>query len=245
MKKRHEGPPPDNIIDFDPNKQLTKNLEKTGEMDQIKNRAGEEIQRYEARKKENKETLGKWSVWVLDDTKDGRENVVHLITREEDGKLKLSPNNAESTGREAIFKSDQEAEKVIKELKKEHPQIEEKGLRWGLMCGGLEDEQPDNSKPDLKVIPGKKEEYKKRHNEIWPELKKLLKENGISDYTIYYDEETNILFATQKISGEGSSQDLGDKEIVQKWWDYMADIMETNPDNSPVEVELEEVFHMD
>ena len=97
----------------------------------------------------------------------------------------------------------------------------------------------------MKLNPGKKEEYIKRHNEIWPELKKLLKESGISDYTIYYDEETNILFATQKISGEGSSQDLGDKEIVQKWWDYMADIMETNPDNSPVEVELEEVFHMD
>jgi len=97
----------------------------------------------------------------------------------------------------------------------------------------------------MKLKPGKKEEYKERHDNIWPELKELLKEAGISDYSIYYDEETNILFATQKVEGEGSSQDLGDTEIVQEWWDYMADLMETNPDNSPVEVELEEVFHMD
>lgn len=92
---------------------------------------------------------------------------------------------------------------------------------------------------------GQKEEYKKRHAEIWPELKLLLKESGISEYSIFLDEETNTLFAFQKVSGEGGSQDLGKTEIVQKWWKYMADIMKTNPDNSPVSVELEEVFYME
>ena len=92
---------------------------------------------------------------------------------------------------------------------------------------------------------GQKEEYIKRHDEIWPQLKELLKNAGISEYSIFFDEETNTLFAFQKVSGEGGSQDLGKTDIVKKWWAFMADIMETNPDNSPVSVELEEVFYMD
>ncbi|MBC8053429.1 MAG: L-rhamnose mutarotase [Sphingobacteriaceae bacterium] len=97
----------------------------------------------------------------------------------------------------------------------------------------------------MKLKPGFKDEYKKRHDEIWPELKTLLENNGISDYTIFLDEETNILFAVQQQDGNQSSQDLGQTAIVQKWWAYMADIMETNPDNSPVSKPLAEVFHMD
>ena len=92
---------------------------------------------------------------------------------------------------------------------------------------------------------GQKEEYIKRHNEIWPELAKLLKDAGVSEYSIFLDEETNILFAFQKVSGEGGSQDLGKTEIVKKWWTFMADIMETNPDKSPVTTELQEVFYME
>lgn len=93
--------------------------------------------------------------------------------------------------------------------------------------------------------PGYEAEYERRHHEIWPEVKQLLKESGVSDYSIYRDKDTNILFAVQKVSGEASSQDLGDNPIIQKWWAYMADIMETNPDNSPVSIPLKEVFHMD
>lgn len=92
---------------------------------------------------------------------------------------------------------------------------------------------------------GQKAEYKKRHDEIWPELKKLLKGAGVNEYSIFLDEETNILFAFQKVDGNSGSQDLGQTEIVQKWWAYMADIMKTNPDNSPVMSPLEEVFYME
>ena len=92
---------------------------------------------------------------------------------------------------------------------------------------------------------GQKEAYKKRHDEIWPELKQLLKDAGVSEYSIFLDEETNTLFAFQKVSGDGSSQDLGQTEIVQKWWAYMKDIMKSNSDNSPVTVPLEEVFYME
>ena len=93
--------------------------------------------------------------------------------------------------------------------------------------------------------PGCEEEYIRRHNLIWPELKQLLSDSGVSDYSIFWDRDTNILFAVQKVSGEGGSQDLGNTEIVQKWWAYMADIMETNPDNSPISIPLPECFHMD
>jgi len=93
--------------------------------------------------------------------------------------------------------------------------------------------------------PGFEEEYARRHNAIWPELKKLLQESGVYDYSIFWDKETNILFAVQKTKGEGGSQDLGTNPIVQKWWDYMADIMEVNADNSPVSIPLPELFYMD
>ncbi len=96
----------------------------------------------------------------------------------------------------------------------------------------------------MKLKPGYKDEYKKRHDEIWPELEQLIRDSGVSDYSIFLDEETNILFACQKQSGEASSQDLGSLAIVQKWWAYMADIMETNPDHSPVTIPLEEVFYL-
>jgi L-rhamnose mutarotase len=95
----------------------------------------------------------------------------------------------------------------------------------------------------MKLKPGKKAEYVKRHEEIWPALATLLKENGISDYSIFHDEETDVLFAVQEQNGQ-SSQDLGSTEIVQKWWAYMADLMETNPDQSPVSVFLPAVFHL-
>lgn len=97
----------------------------------------------------------------------------------------------------------------------------------------------------MKLYPGALNEYKKRHKKIWPELHKLLKDAGLSEYSIFFDEETNILFAFQKQAGELGSQDLGKAEVLQKWWKYMADIMETNPDNSPVSTPLKEVFFME
>lgn len=97
----------------------------------------------------------------------------------------------------------------------------------------------------MKLKPGCEAEYKKRHDEIWPELVELIKNSGVSDYSIFLDIETNILFAVQKQSGNESSQDLGTNPVVRKWWDYMSDIMEVNPDNSPVAIPLPEVFYLD
>ncbi|QEG22890.1 L-rhamnose mutarotase [Mariniblastus fucicola] len=96
----------------------------------------------------------------------------------------------------------------------------------------------------MKLKPGNTEEYVRRHDEIWPELKQLLKDAGISEYSIFLDAETDTLFAFQKVSGDGGSQNLKENPIVQKWWNYMADLMETNADNSPVSVPLQEVFYM-
>jgi L-rhamnose mutarotase len=97
----------------------------------------------------------------------------------------------------------------------------------------------------MKLKPGCMAEYKKRHDEIWPELAALIRGNGVSDYAIFLDEETDILFACQKIAGSGGSQDLGGTEIVKRWWAYMADLMETNPDSSPLSVPLKEVFYLE
>ncbi|MCL5268477.1 MAG: L-rhamnose mutarotase [Bacteroidetes bacterium] len=97
----------------------------------------------------------------------------------------------------------------------------------------------------MKLKSGCRDEYIRRHNAIWPDLKALLSASGVRDYSIYLDEATNTLLAVQSQEGEQTSQDLGSNPIVQRWWKYMSDIMETNPDNSPISVSLEEVFHMD
>ncbi|MFG6687300.1 L-rhamnose mutarotase [Mariniflexile sp. HNIBRBA6329] len=97
----------------------------------------------------------------------------------------------------------------------------------------------------MKLKSGFETEYKKRHDEIWPELATLLSETGIQDYSIFLDEETLTLFAVQKISQDFDEAYLPNHPIVKKWWAYMADIMDTNPDNSPVAKPLKEVFHLD
>ena len=97
----------------------------------------------------------------------------------------------------------------------------------------------------MRIKPGREAEYKKRHDEIWPELKDELRKAGVSDYTIYLDSKTNTLFAYQYLSDDAANDLLPQKEIVKKWWHMMKDVMETNPDESPVSDELTEMFHMD
>jgi L-rhamnose mutarotase len=97
----------------------------------------------------------------------------------------------------------------------------------------------------MKLIAGNEQEYKKRHDEIWPELSALLKQNGIADYSIFFDSTTLDLIGVLKIENQTNLDALPKEPIMQKWWAYMADIMETNPDNSPISVPLNEVFFME
>jgi len=93
---------------------------------------------------------------------------------------------------------------------------------------------------------GMEDEYVKRHAAIWPELKKIIASQGTYDYSIFLDRETNTLFAVQKVKEDGVDSQVRDESgIIQRWWDYMADIMEANPDNSPKTEELIEVFYME
>jgi len=96
----------------------------------------------------------------------------------------------------------------------------------------------------MKLFKGYEAEYRKRHNEIWPELKTLLKKAGIQEYSIFLDEETNILFGYLTITDPKYLDKLPDDPIMKKWWAYMKDIMETNDDNSPVSIPLKEIFYL-
>lgn len=96
----------------------------------------------------------------------------------------------------------------------------------------------------MKLKPGYVQEYKKRHDEIWPELKTALSDAGIYDYSIFLDEQTHTLFAVHKLKENHISEQLPELPVMRKWWDHMKDIMETNPDNSPVTVPLDEMFYM-
>lgn len=97
----------------------------------------------------------------------------------------------------------------------------------------------------MHLKPGCKEEYKRRHAALWQEMKDLLKAQGISNYSIFLDEDTGCLFGYQEVEGDASSQDMGGCEVVRRWWDYMSDIMDVNPDNSPVSIPLDQVFFLE
>ena len=97
----------------------------------------------------------------------------------------------------------------------------------------------------MKLYEGKEKEYEKRHNELWPEMKEMIHEYGGKNYSIFLDEETNILYGYIEIDSDELWRESANTEICKKWWAYMADIMETNSDNSPVSNDLKEVFKLD
>ena len=97
----------------------------------------------------------------------------------------------------------------------------------------------------MQLKPGVVAEYKKRHDEIWPELSRAIRDAGLSDYSIFLDEESLTLFAVQKQAANNTAGDLPNHPIVKKWWAYMAPLMEVNADNSPKCCGLKEVFHLD
>lgn len=97
----------------------------------------------------------------------------------------------------------------------------------------------------MTLNPGCEAEYKKRHGEIWPELLTLLKQAGVSDYSIHLDHESRALFGVLWRTDDHTMDTLPLQPVMRKWWAHMADIMEVKPDNEPVGVPLETVFHMD
>lgn len=97
----------------------------------------------------------------------------------------------------------------------------------------------------MKLYPGMEEEYKKRHNELWDEMKDMIHEYGGKNYSIFLDRDTNMLFGYIEIEDEEKWKKGADTAINRKWWHYMADIMETNEDESPVSWDLNLMFHLD
>lgn len=97
----------------------------------------------------------------------------------------------------------------------------------------------------MKLNPGVQAEYRKRHDDIWPELSALLTARGIRNYTIFHDPETDILFAFFENAPGARLDDLASEPVMRRWWAHMADLMATHPDHAPVQAPLVEVFHMD
>lgn len=96
----------------------------------------------------------------------------------------------------------------------------------------------------MKLYEGMAAEYEKRHHELWPEMKEMIHNYGGSNYAIFLDTETNILYGQLEVENEEKWAASANDPICRKWWDYMADIMETNADNSPVSKDLKEVFYL-
>ncbi|MBX2921612.1 MAG: L-rhamnose mutarotase [Chitinophagaceae bacterium] len=96
----------------------------------------------------------------------------------------------------------------------------------------------------MKLHKGFEAEYEKRHNELWPELQALLKQTGIREYSIFLDQETNVLFGYLQVADPLAMDALPQQPVMKRWWHYMKDIMDVNADESPVSIPLKEVFYM-
>lgn len=97
----------------------------------------------------------------------------------------------------------------------------------------------------MQLKKGCEAEYKKRHDALWPELKSLLFQHGIDSYYIYLDEENGKLFAFQSLVNSNTLAEISKNPVMKKWWKFMADVMETNPDDSPLTFPLSEVFSLE
>jgi L-rhamnose mutarotase len=96
----------------------------------------------------------------------------------------------------------------------------------------------------MQLKPGAVAEYRARHDAIWPELAALLGESGISDYSIFLDEETLALFAVLELADDNKRDALPDHPVMKRWWDHMAPLMEVEPGNRPREWPLTPMFHL-
>jgi L-rhamnose mutarotase len=97
----------------------------------------------------------------------------------------------------------------------------------------------------MQLKPGMAAEYRRRHDEIWPELTQALRDAGIYDYSIFLDPTTLHLFAVLKLRPDDRREELPQLPVMRRWWTYMADLMETNPDQRPREWPLEPMFHLE
>ena len=97
----------------------------------------------------------------------------------------------------------------------------------------------------MQLKPGVIDEYRRRHDAIWPELSALLTQSGIGNYSIFLDEGTLSLFAVLTLAEDNDRDALPDHPVMKRWWDYMAPLMEVEHDNRPVETPLPMIFHHD
>ena len=96
----------------------------------------------------------------------------------------------------------------------------------------------------MSVHAGAETEHEKRRNPIWPESEKVLKDHGVSSYSIFLHPETRQLFGYAEIESEEQWAAIASTEVCQKWWKHMGDVMPSNADHSPVSASLREVFHL-
>lgn len=96
----------------------------------------------------------------------------------------------------------------------------------------------------MNLNPGQAAEYERRHDAIFPDLIEALRKAGVSDYSIWHDPDSDHLFAILTRSDDHGTERLPDTEVVKRWWKYMADIMETDENNVPIQVQLKRVFFL-
>ena len=96
----------------------------------------------------------------------------------------------------------------------------------------------------MQLRPGCAEEYRRRHDALWPELGELLRDAGIRDYSIFLDPGGGTLFAVLRRRPTHGMDALPDHPVMRRWWAYMADLMETDTGCRPLSQALLPMFHL-
>ena len=96
----------------------------------------------------------------------------------------------------------------------------------------------------MRLRAGQADEYRRRHDALFPELATLLADSGIEDYSIHLDPDSLTLFGVLWRRRDHAMDALPDHPVMRRWWAHMADIMDTNPDGSPVAVPLVPMLHL-
>ena len=99
----------------------------------------------------------------------------------------------------------------------------------------------------FKLKPGKKDEYIKRHNEIWPELVDTIRKYGFINQTIFINDNLVVAYIECEGNLKEQSEQYAKEEISISWQEYFKDIIEERYDkfNDTRYLQFEEIWHLD
>jgi L-rhamnose mutarotase len=97
----------------------------------------------------------------------------------------------------------------------------------------------------MTLVAGASEEYRRRHDAIWPELRSALQAAGVIDYHIFHEPGSTSLFAIMRRRADHKLEELSRSKLMHEWWTMMSDVVVSDERGVPLQTSLQEVFRLD